>query len=77
MTKKEIEVKCPHCDVTIQIIEVNCAIFRCGQYKNTGKQLNPHASKELCDSVFAQGLIFGCGKPFKLINGLAEKCDYI
>jgi hypothetical protein len=39
-------VKCPHCDGTIEILEINCAIFRHGVLKQTGLQLHPHASKQ-------------------------------
>lgn len=69
--------ECPHCGGPIEIIEVNCAIFRHGQYKSSGEQLEPHAPKELCDQVVKDGLINGCGKPFKLVNNKLEKCDYI
>jgi hypothetical protein len=45
------------------------------------KQMNPHASKNECDYLFSNGLIFGCGKPFKLIKDgetiIIEVCDYI
>lgn len=48
-----------------------------------GQQIPPHASKRTCDELVAQGLIWGCGKPFKLIRGAsgrvetAKICDYI
>ena len=35
-------VCCPHCDTTIEIIELNCRIFRCGVLKSTGQQIDPH-----------------------------------
>lgn len=76
-----IYTQCPHCYGAIEIIEINCAIFRHGIYKNNNEQLHPHASKSLCDHVFENNLIYGCGKPFKLINDngnyKAIKCDYI
>ena len=59
-------MECPHC----KIVEVNCAIFRCGIYK----QIPPHLSKE-CDAIVDK--IYGCGKPFCLVNGKLEPCDYI
>jgi len=71
-----MNLECPHCGTHIQIIEANCGIFRCGIYKSSGKQLNPHASKEVCDQVFKEGLIYGCGKPFQLVEGQIIKCDY-
>lgn len=69
--------QCPHCFTFIEMIEINCAIFRCGIYKDTGMQIPPHLSKEACDALGDQ--IWGCGKPFKFntkTNNL-EKCDYI
>ena len=76
---------CPHCDNLIQVEknQVNCKIFRHGQYKNNGEQLPPHSPKQLCDELSASGAIHGCGKPFKLIpdeQGIittVEICDYI
>lgn len=77
--------QCPHCDCFTQVSEneVNCQIFRHGTIKNTGIQVNPHASKEHCDRLVSQNLVFGCCKPFKLFRGMSgfveyvEKCDYI
>jgi hypothetical protein len=62
-----ILVHCPHCQQWIEILAINCAIFRCGIYRQTGEQLPPHLSKEECDRVAEQQLIYGCGKPFKVI----------
>lgn len=71
-----MNVFCPHCGCKIQIIELNCRVFRCGIYKSNGKQLDPHALKELCDKVAKDGLVYGCAKPFEIINDVAVKCDY-
>jgi len=68
---------CPHCNIMIEVIEINCAIFRCGIYKNTGKQIEPHLSKYLCDTLKENDKIWGCGKPFQLINDKLVKCDYL
>ena len=74
-------VNCPHCNILIDIIELNCCIFRCGIFKNNFNQINPHESKTNCDAFVVGDLIYGCGKPFiikieddKLI---INKCDYI
>ena len=67
---------CPHCGVTIEIISLNCGIFRCGIFKSNGQQMNPHASKEYCEKIVKEQLIFGCGKPFCIINGKISKCEY-
>ena len=76
-----IYVECPHCNDLVEIVKINCGIFRHGVFKETENQLSPHAPKIICDKVFDQGLIYGCGKPFELtnINGnyVAIKCPYI
>ena len=83
MLKKNLDliIKCPHCDQQILIEELNCKIFRHGILKKTNIQINPHASKLECDNYTSNDLIYGCGKPFKIIeiNNLyiTEKCDYI
>jgi hypothetical protein len=79
-----IIVTCPHCEQLIEIVAVNCAIFRCGEYKANGQQLPPHLPKEECDRLFSTGQIWGCGKPFRLepkgtttAEYIAVCCDYI
>jgi len=66
-------ISCPYpdCNISIEIIEINCAIFRCGICKDTGKQIEPHSPKEECDRIW------GCGRPFQLIYGKLFPCDYI
>ena len=77
----EIYVECPHCGDMIEIIEINCGIFRHGAFINNGEQLNPHAPEIFCKEVFGKGLIYGCGKPFQLLSNEgtynAVKCEYI
>lgn len=72
---------CPNCNVYVIIKKINCAIFRHGIFKENGIQIDPHSSKELCDYYIKNDLIYGCGKPFKIINNngkLETKiCDYI
>lgn len=78
----ELYVECPHCGDFTEIIEINCSIFRHGSFKLTHQQLPPHAPKDYCDQASNNNLIYGCGKPFRLIpiaNGkyTTEICDYI
>lgn len=79
--KDQPVLMCPHCNEFIIISQLNCGIFRHGVFKNSGKQVNPHASKTECDEYANQGLIYGCGKPFRitLVNNAFELtcCDYI
>jgi len=70
-------VECPHCDVLIEILEVNCAIFRCGILKDTGEQVDPHLPKQECDDLKKEDRIWGCCGPFKYEGGKAIVCDYI
>jgi hypothetical protein len=78
-----IIVKCPNCNqyVYINIKELNCHIFRHGIYKHNFKQIDPHLNKNECDKLFNNKLIYGCGKPFKIINDnniyKSIICDYI
>jgi len=76
-----IIVTCPHCQEYIEILEINCAIFRHGTFKNNGQQIDPHSSKEVCEQYIQTNAIYGCGKPFKVFlkEGIlvAEICEYI
>lgn len=74
-------VSCPHCNCLVEILELNCRIFRHGVYKENGLQVCPHAPKELCNTLSAESRIHGCGKPFRVVekDGVfgAEVCDYL
>lgn len=76
-------VTCPWCssDIEIEQKQLNCCIFRHGIFKHNYQQIPPHASKQLCDHWELKKLIYGCGKPFKVIIDTgaytAIKCDYI
>ena len=93
MNKKKEEpiLKCPHCDeipgiqsdeqLHIIIEKLNCGIFRHGQLISNGKQIEPHAPKNICDYYILNNLIYGCGKPFRILlidnKFVIEICDYI
>lgn len=83
MNKEPIITECPHCGTTIFVEALNCRIFRCGIMKIGGAQINPHLCKEECDRLFETKSIYGCGKPFRIINDLSGCgfktvfCDYI
>jgi len=74
-------IVCPHCNDPIIIEKLNCGIFRHGVIKDTGKQIEPHSVKSVCDELKAQDLIYGCGKPFRIDihNGVyvVSICEYI
>ena len=79
----EIFLNCPHCNEIFMTTEktIACAIYRHAVLKSNMEQINPHSSKEDCDRLFSEGLVYGCAKPFKIIknNGeyIAIICDYI
>lgn len=77
LSNLNILLNCPHCNECIEIIEINCAIFRHGVYKNNLQQINPHLSKKECDELIINNLIYGCGKPFQIkkIDNQLETCQ--
>jgi hypothetical protein len=79
--KEEPILLCPHCKEYVIIEKINCSIFRHGIIKTNGKQIDPHSSKDICDNLFNKNLIYGCGKPFRIIiidnKFETEICDYI
>ena len=70
-------VTCPHCKDPVIIQKINCAIFRHGSIKKTGKQMKPHLNQAACEELIKNNLIYGCGKPFRIVNGKAVVCEYI
>lgn len=72
-------LQCPYpdCNIAIEIIEINCAIFRCGVHKHNGTQVEQHLPKEECDKLKRDDKIWGCGRPFQLVNDKCICCDYI
>ena len=79
--KLNLVIQCPHSNDPILIVQLNCKIFRHGVMKNDGKQINPHATKLECENYITNDLIYGCGKPFIIIEleneYKVEICDYI
>lgn len=69
----ETYVKCPHCGLAIEIVEVNCSIFMCGFTRNS-PQLPQHDEAFAARAV-ASGMVFGgCGRQFQLVAGKAVAC---
>ena len=68
MENEYVIIQCPHCKdyITVYLKEYNCKIFRHGVFK---------------DRLFNEKLIYGCGKPFRIVgegkNIKVEICDYI
>lgn len=78
---ESIVLLCPHCQIPFIMEKLNCGIFRHGIYKDSNKQMNPHSSEEICKKVVQENLIYGCGKPFQIVQEndgfTVTKCDYI
>jgi hypothetical protein len=79
---EDLLVECPHCNHLVLISEINCQIFRHAAYKINGEQLPPHTNQKACEELFKAGLLYGCGKPFRIVKNLvnenvAVKCAYI
>ena len=76
-------LKCPYCNnyIYIEKKDLNCHIFRHGIYKYNLQQIDPHMGQDDCDYFSNNKLIYGCGKPFKIVKEvekyIVEKCDYI
>ena len=83
---------CPHCNLVVAVEknEVNCHIFRHGNYITQrdqsgraigyGDSINPHAPKHVCDDLVSRDLIIGCGKPLQMYvsseSYLSSECQY-
>ncbi len=76
-------INCPHCDefIIINQRDLNCAIFRHAVYKENYQPINPHAPQAECETLVANGRVFGYAKPFRIIEQhdkwIIEPCDYI
>lgn len=72
-------VQCPSCNIGIEILSIGCGIYRCAIFKDTGIQVNPHLSKEECERLLKNNLIFGCGKPFRITDKISPPvvCEYL
>ena len=79
----DIIFNCCHCknDFIVNTKDFNCKILRHGYYKKDFTQINPHLSKEQCLKLIEDNLIYGCGKPLRIIEinekNSVEICDYI
>lgn len=64
-----IIVVCPHCNHLVLTTKktIKCTIYRHGVLKSNYRQMAPHTRKEECDRLYNENLIFGCGKPFKIV----------
>ncbi len=79
----DIIFQCVHCQEFFVLAkkDFNCKILRHGVMKATGQPMDPHAPETECKRLVQEGLIYGCGKPMRVIvNGetiTVEACDYL
>ena len=75
--KNEDVYTCPQCKGLFVLESLNCGIFRHGIHKESGQQIDPHTSKEECDRLVVQNLIWGCGRPFRWDGKIFVTCEYL
>jgi hypothetical protein len=70
---------CPHCQELIEVLEINCAIFRHAAFRANGLQVPPHAPREECEGWVARSEVYGCARPFRYnpARHALEACDWI
>lgn len=74
--------QCPNCDdeIVVNKSELNCRIFRHAIYKHNYEQVNPHLPKELCDNLIIEDKVYGCCKPFEVVENegvlYVKICEY-
>ena len=39
--------------------------------------MNPHLGQADCEELIKNDMIYGCGKPFRIVNDEAIVCEYI
>jgi hypothetical protein len=79
-----IELRCPYCKQLIILNKFACNKMRHGIVKYENKLINPGMSDAMALNLARLGLIYGCGKKYKISvkmqkNGVqtyyAEKCQ--
>lgn len=80
----EFIFRCLHCEeyFIINKNEFNCKILRHAVYKHNMEPINPHLSKDDCDKLVKEDLVYGCAKPLMIIQKNNEDfnveiCNYI
>ena len=70
---------CPNCNCLCQVhvSDIKCGIFRHAVYKSNNEFIYPHTSKEECERLYNEKLVYGCTKPFKFNGKIVEICEYI
>lgn len=74
---------CLHClqPFVVAHNEFNCRIMRHGVFRHNLQPINPHSSKEECDKLVTDGIIYGCSRPLQIVDSSDGYqviiCDYI
>ena len=71
-------ITCPHCGEPVSILasEINCGIFRHAVFRSNGEPVPPHSAKAQLDQWNAEGLLYGCAKPFRYDGRTVSICSY-
>ena len=74
---------CPWCGGLIEVVAINCAIFRHGTFKHNGLQIPPHSKETEVAAWLQTPGLQGCGQPFRYVSvkatpgsALLEPCGW-
>jgi hypothetical protein len=70
---------CPHCGQMCEVPRdlIRCTIFRHAVFKQNMQFVPPHAPKAECDRWIREGLVWGCGRPFRFDGRTVSVIGYI
>lgn len=70
-------IQCPYCSgfISINKKDIKCKLFLHAVLIKTGKNINPHISKNKCEQLIKSAKIFGCGNYFKFDGEKIEKVN--
>lgn len=76
--KPDIVFQCPYCNQTLIVdsTEINCGIFRHAFDTHSGKQADPHTTKEEMKLLLSMPHVIGCGNAFQIRKGIVSACSW-
>ena len=80
----DLYLECPSCKQYFVVAreDLRCRIFRHAVFRDTLSPIPPHSSKTEIETYLSQNKIYGCGKPFRVLEKenhefYTEICDYL
>ena len=64
----EVYVQCPACKGLVEVVEINCGIFRHAVRRDSGEAISPHTPRDECERLAREGEVWGCASPFRVIR---------